>query len=297
MSGTIDVGLAKRCSSPLRGMRILPIPADADNQKSTYPWGVRSPDLRSPGVLACLAKVLCCCPGAICAAMMISRSRWIGRPVKPNPVANSQCNLQSPQTGNVDRLGVFAWSAVAGADHYEFFISVWTAVGRTCSRIDIGHFNTKNTRATLSTSRCRPPATLLWSVRAFNATERRPAWSKTGARSTSPGPTISADPPMSPTDRAANTHSSRTRTRCCSIGHRSTVPRSTAHGLRPDPTSRPQRSGSGDDHRRPSIRRRSGSPPVTTTGAVTPIDAQSKPRPGNPSPPTSPGTGRRPAPS
>ena len=81
---------------------------------------------------------------------MISAPGGSAALVKPNPVVGSQCNLQGTP-GNVDRLGVFSWSAVAGADHYEFFITGDPGFGSNLfSDTSIGQFNTQNTRATVT---------------------------------------------------------------------------------------------------------------------------------------------------
>ncbi len=115
---------------------------------------------------------------AMCAAVMISAPGGSAALVKPNPVVGSQCNLQqTPQ--NVNRLGVFAWSAVAGADHYEFFISADPSFGSNLfTDTSIGHFNTKNTRATV-TKTLPNGATYYWRVRAISATNAPGPWSST----------------------------------------------------------------------------------------------------------------------
>ena len=72
---------------------------------------------------------------------------------------------QTPPSGKrVQSLPYFGWSAVPGADHYEFELAADSGFNSPVLGRD-GHFNTNNTRATIS--KTLPNGTYYWRVRAI----------------------------------------------------------------------------------------------------------------------------------
>ena len=103
--------------------------------------------------------MLCALPVlALAAAGSVS-----GAPRTPAPI--------SPGSGSVvQHLPAFAWTAVAGADSYEFQIGADPGF-----RSDVNHFTTGNTRATLKQS--VPNGTYWWRVRALSKKGAVSGWS------------------------------------------------------------------------------------------------------------------------
>ncbi len=91
--------------------------------------------------------------------------------VAPTYAALAPPNPQSPTNGvSVDAVPVFSWSAVSGADHYQFQIAATNTFSPALYSID-----TKNTRAALSD--LLQNGTYYWRVRAVAANGTGGAWS------------------------------------------------------------------------------------------------------------------------
>ena len=91
--------------------------------------------------------------------------------VAPSYATLAAPNPQSPGSGvSVDSVPVFTWTAVSGADHYQFQIAATNTFSPALYSID-----TKNTRAALSD--VLQNKTYYWRVRAMTATNGGGAWS------------------------------------------------------------------------------------------------------------------------
>jgi len=93
--------------------------------------------------------------------------------VAPSYATLAAPNPLSPGSGaSVDSVPVFSWSAVSGADHYQFQVAATNTFSPALYSID-----TKNTRAALTD--VLQNKTYYWRVRAMTATNGGGAWSAT----------------------------------------------------------------------------------------------------------------------
>ena len=93
--------------------------------------------------------------------------------VAPSYATLAAPNPLSPGSGaSVDSVPVFSWSAVSGADHYQFQIAATNTFSPALYSID-----TRNTQAALSD--VLQNKTYYWRVRAMTATNGGGAWSVT----------------------------------------------------------------------------------------------------------------------
>ena len=107
----------------------------------------------------------------MCAAVMVIAPAGSAALVAPK--AGTPCASQT-----LDRLTPFTWTGVTGADHYEFYVSADPGFSSDIfNDTSIGHFTTRNTRATVS--KTLPNGTYYWRVRAVSATNAGGAWSAT----------------------------------------------------------------------------------------------------------------------
>ena len=82
----------------------------------------------------------------------------------------------------VDRMPVFTWAPVKGADHYEFQMAADKGFNSTVAS---GKVATKNTAVTLPTSLIN--GTYYWRVRSISPANKPSGWTKTRAPSRSSG--------------------------------------------------------------------------------------------------------------